>query len=73
MLLERCPAAPVDVAAEPDEVLDGDDEVVFSVRLPPVPALTMGDTLLLTSADAFLKASSVLAPVALLNVRDVSV
>lgn len=65
----RCPAAPV---AEPDAALDGEVEVVFSVRLPPVPALTVGDTLLSTSADAFLKASRVLTPVALLGIREES-
>ena len=67
-----CDAAPVEDAGVPDAVPDGDVEVVFSVRLPPVPALTVGDTLLSASADAFLKAAKVLAPVALYCVSLVS-
>jgi hypothetical protein len=64
-LPDKCDAAPVEEAGVPDAVPDGDVDVVFSVRLPPVPALTVGDTLLSASADAFLKAAKVLAPVAL--------
>jgi hypothetical protein len=67
-LPERCVAAPVDDAGVPDAVPDGEIEVVFSVRLPPVPALTVGETLLSASAEAFLKAASVLAPVALIGI-----
>lgn len=59
-----CEAAPVD-DGEPDAVPDGDVEAELSVRLPPVPAVEVGDTLLLASAEAFLKAARVLAPVAL--------
>lgn len=54
-------AAPVD---------SGDDESVDvpfspSVRLPPEPAVDVGDTFSVASIEAFLKASSVLAPVEL--------
>lgn len=61
-----CAAAPVEDAGVPDAVPEGDvEEAELSVRLPPVPALTVGDTLLSTSAEAFLKAARVFAPVAL--------
>jgi hypothetical protein len=54
----------------PDAVPEGDEEEAeLSVRLPPVPALTVGDTFLSTSAEAFLKAARVFGPVALQVVR----
>jgi len=37
-------------------------EVLFWVSLPPDPAVDVGETLLATSAEAFLKAARVLAP-----------
>lgn len=64
-LPDICEAAPVEDAGVPDAVLDGEVEPVLCVRLPPVPALTVGDTLLSASEDAFLKAARVFAPVAL--------
>ena len=66
ILPDICEAAPVEDAGVPDAVPDGDvEEAVLSVRSPPVPAVTVGDTLLSASAEAFLKAARVLAPVAL--------
>lgn len=63
MLPDICEAAPVADAGEPEAVPDGDDEdPELCVRLPPVPALTVGDTLVLALAEAFLKAARVLAP-----------
>lgn len=61
-----CEAAPVEEAGEPEAVPEGDEEEAeLSVRFPPVPALTVGETLLSTAAEAFLKASRVLGPLAL--------
>lgn len=66
MLPDICEAAPVEDDGEPDAVPDGDvEEAELIVRLPPVPALTVGDTLLSISAEAFLKAAKVLGPLAL--------
>lgn len=56
----------------PEAVLDGDDIVVLSVRLPPVPALTLGDSLVSAPADAFLKAARVLGPVVLVDISELS-
>lgn len=50
----RCEAAPVEAAGAPEAELEGDDEELLSVRLPPVPALEVGETLVEASADAFL-------------------
>ena len=61
-----CEAAPVEDDGVPDAVPDGDvEDAELSVRLPPVPALTVGETLLSASAEAFLKAARVLGPEAL--------
>lgn len=64
-----CAAAPVEEEGVPEVVPEGDVEAELSVRLPPVPALTVGETLVSIAAEAFLKASRVRAPVALQAVR----
>lgn len=57
----RCDAAPVDEAG--GEAPEGEaPEVLFSVRLPPVPAVDVGETLLVARAELFLKAAKVLSP-----------
>ena len=61
MLPDMCEAAPVE-DGEPEEDVD---EPEVCVRLPPLPALTVGDTLLLAPIEAFLKADRVLGPLAL--------
>lgn len=60
-LPERCDAAPVEEVggAEPEGEAA---EVPFSVRLPPVPAVDEGETLLEARAELFLKAAKVLSP-----------
>lgn len=66
MLPVMCAAAPVEDAGEPEAVPEGDDEEPeLSVRLPPEPALMVGETLLSAEAEAFLKAARVLGPLAL--------
>jgi hypothetical protein len=62
----RWDAAPVDAAGEGD----ADVEVPFSVRLPPVPAVAVGDTLSVAASEAFLKAARVLGPDALGHVSE---
>lgn len=64
MLPDMCVAAPVE-DGEPEAVPDGDVEPELCVRLPPLPALTVGDTLLPALDEAFLKAARVLGPLAL--------
>jgi hypothetical protein len=61
MLPDMCEAAPVE-DGEPEADV-GVPEVC--VRLPPLPALTVGDTLLLAPIEEFLKAARVLGPLAL--------
>jgi hypothetical protein len=61
MLPDICEAAPVE-DGEPEADVDVPE---VCVRLPPLPALTVGDTLLPALAEAFLKAARVLAPLAL--------
>jgi hypothetical protein len=61
----RWDAAPV---AAGEEEGDSDVEVPFSVRLPPEPAVDVGDTFSVAFSEAFLKASRVLGPEALDNV-----
>jgi hypothetical protein len=60
-------AAPVEAGA-PEAELEDEDEELLSVRLPPVPALEVGETLVEASAEAFLYASRVLGPEALKGV-----
>jgi hypothetical protein len=59
----RADAAPV-AAGEEDEG-DIDDEVPFSPSMPPLPATVVGETFSLASIEAFMKASSVFAPILL--------
>jgi hypothetical protein len=61
----RWDAAPVAAGEEDD---DPDVEVPFSDRLPPEPAVDVGDTFSVAFSEAFLKASIVLGPEALNNV-----
>lgn len=59
----RCDAAPVDEAgAEALDEAEPDVVVPFSVRLPPVPAVDVGETLLVAASEAFLKAAKVFSP-----------
>ena len=62
-LPDRCDAAPVDWAG-PEALDEGepDVEVPFSVRLPPKPAVVVGEVLLSAFSEAFLKAAKVLSP-----------
>lgn len=62
----RWDAAPV---AEEGEG-DSDVEVPFSLSLPPVPAVDVGDTFSVAFSEAFLNASRVLGPDALDNVSE---
>jgi hypothetical protein len=52
-------------AGAPEAEPEGDVDVLLSVRLPPVPALEVGETLVEASAEAFLYAARVLGPEAL--------
>jgi hypothetical protein len=61
MLPDMCEAAPVE-DGEPEADVDVPE---VCVRLPPLPALTVGDTLLLAPIEEFLKAARVLGPLAL--------
>lgn len=61
-LPERCDAAPVE--AVPEELDEGEPDVeeLFWVRLPPVPPVDVGETLLVAFSEAFLKADKVFSP-----------